>query len=104
MLTHAFIPIVGKLRVEYAAFKSLFVTNATQMTLTFVENEKTLTCQNINLQYELKSTSLKKNMGIEILNFSASMADLFYLSTVKRERGISYPFSHNISFSISAIF
>jgi hypothetical protein len=74
------------------------------MTSRFVQDEKTFTCQNINLQYELKSKAFLKNMNIESLLFSASMADLFYISTVKRERGISYPFSQNVSFSVSAMF
>ena len=89
---------------DIAGFKGLLVTTTTQMTSRFVQDEKTFTCQNINLQYELKSKSLQKCMGVESLNFSASMADLFYISTVKRERGLSYPFSHNISFSVSAMF
>jgi hypothetical protein len=89
---------------DNAGFKGLLVTTATQMTSRFVQDEKTLNCQNINLQYDLKSASLKKSMGIEILSFNANMADLFYISTVKRERGTTYPFSHNISFSVSAMF
>jgi len=89
---------------DMAGFKGLLVTTATQMTSRFVQDEKTLTCDNINLQYELKSKALLKNMNIESLLFSASMADLFYISTVKRERGLTYPFSHNISFSLSAMF
>lgn len=89
---------------DIAGFKGLQVTSLTQMTSRFVQDEKTFTCQNINLQYELKSKAFLKNMNIESLLFSASMADLFYISTVKRERGISYPFSQNVSFSVSAMF
>jgi hypothetical protein len=74
------------------------------MTSRFVQDEKTFNCQNINFQYDLRAKSLKQNLGIEILSFNANMADLFYISTVKRERGTSYPFSHNISFSVSAMF
>ena len=89
---------------DIAAFKGLQITTATQMTSRFVQDEKTLSCDNINLQYELRSKYLLKNMNIQSLFFSASMADLFYISTVKRERGLSYPFSRNISFSVSAMF
>jgi hypothetical protein len=89
---------------DNAGFKGLDVTTKTQMTSRFVQDEKTLNCQNINLQYDLRTKSLKQNLGIEILTFSANIADLFYISTVKRERGTSYPFSHNISFSVSAMF
>jgi len=89
---------------DIASFKGLLVTTATQMTSRFVQNEKTLTCQNINLQYDLTSGLIKRSLGVQMLSFSASMADLFYLSTIQRERGLSYPFSHNVSFSVSATF
>ena len=89
---------------DIAAFKGLLVTTATNMTSRFVQDEKTFTCRNINLQYELRAVSLTKNFGFESLLFSGSMADLFYISTVKRERGTSYPFSQQFSFSISAMF
>ena len=89
---------------DQAAFKALQVTSATQMTSRFVQNEKTLNCQNINLQYELVSPYLKKKLNFELMSFSLSMADAFYLSSVKRERGLSYPFSRQVSFSISATF
>jgi len=42
------------------------------MTSRFVQDEKgPFTCQNINLQYDLKSKYLLKNMHIESLSFSA---------------------------------
>jgi len=85
-------------------FKSLNITSSTQMTSRFVQDEKTISCQNINLSYEVKTSRMKNKLGIETLLFSANMANLFYTSSVKQERGIDYPFSHSISFSVSAIF
>ncbi len=89
---------------DQSPFKGLMVTTATQMTSRFVQDEKTLNCQNINLQYDLVSESLKRKLNLELLSFSVSMADAFYISSVKRERGLSYPFSRQVSFSISATF
>jgi len=89
---------------DQAFFKSLNVTTATQMTSRFVQDANTLTCQDINLQYDFKSPKLTKLTGISVLTLSASMDDLFYLSTIKRERGTDYPFSRNLSFGVSAIF
>jgi hypothetical protein len=89
---------------DHAGFKSLLATTATQMTSRFVQDEKTLTCQNINLQYDVVSPSLKKKLNMELLSFSMSMADAFYISTIKRERGLSYPFSRQVSFNVSATF
>jgi len=89
---------------DQAFFKSLNSTSSTLMTSRFVQDANTLTCQDINLQYDFKSRKLTKLTGISVLTLSASMDDLFYLSTIKRERGTDYPFSRNLSFGVSAIF
>jgi len=89
---------------DIVGFKALNITTPTQMTSRFIQNEKTITCQNINLQYDLRSKALKNTVGLEMLSFSVNMTDLFYYSTVKIERGTTYPFSHNISFSVNASF
>ena len=89
---------------DVAFFKSFNITSNTQMSSRFVQDDNTLTCQDINLQYDLKLPELKKLIGISALTLSASMDDLFYLSTIKRERGTNYPFSRNISFGVNVIF
>lgn len=89
---------------DIAAFKGLLVTETTNKTSRFVQDENTFTCQNINLRYDLKSKQLEDKLGIENLTVSASMADLFYISSVKRERGTSYPFSRQISISLGITF
>lgn len=89
---------------DIAFFKALDITSTTQMTSRFVQDNNTLTCQNVNLQYDVKHPLLNKRLGVNSLILSAWMDDIFYLSTVKRERGTSYPFSRNYSLGISAIF
>ena len=88
---------------DNAAFKGLLVTAATNRTSRFVQDEKTLTMQNANFQYDVKSTFAKK-LKMQALSFSANMADLFYLSTVRRERGTTYPFSRQLSLTVNALF
>ncbi len=89
---------------DVAAFKGLLVTTATNKTSRFVQDENTFNCQNINVRYDIKSSRLQNLMKIELITLSANMADIFYLSTVKRERGTSYPFSRQISFSVGLTF
>lgn len=89
---------------DIAAFKGLLVTGVTQKTSRFVQDENTIRLQNINLQYDLKNSTFTKKWGFEAFNFSANMSDVFYLSTVKRERGTSYPFSKQFSISLNATF
>ena len=47
---------------------------------------------------------LKRYIGFESLSLSASLSDIFYFSTIERERGTAYPFSINPNFSISCTF
>lgn len=89
---------------DIAAFKGLLVTTPTYKTSRFVQDDNTLVCQNINLQYNLRNPRLLKKMGMEVLNFSVDMADPMYLSSIRRERGTGYPFSRQFSFSINATF
>lgn len=89
---------------DVAAFKGINITTPTYKTSRFVEDECTFNCQNVNLSYELHSKKLSEKLGIEYLTFTANMADLFYISTVKRERGTSYPFARQMSFSLNITF
>ncbi len=89
---------------DNAAFKGLLVTTTTNKTSRFVQDENTFNCQNINVRYDIKSQRLKNLMRIDLITLSGNMADIFYLSTVKRERGTSYPFSRQISFSVGLTF
>ncbi|UKJ08553.1 SusC/RagA family TonB-linked outer membrane protein [Solitalea lacus] len=89
---------------DNAAFKGLLVTAATSRTSRFVQDEGTINCQNINLMYDLRSKYLNKHLGLDILSVSASVADAFYISTVRQERGTQYPFSRQFSLRISTTF
>ena len=47
---------------------------------------------------------VQKVLHAETVNVSVNMSDLFYLSSIKRERGTDYPFANNIQFALSVIF
>ena len=89
---------------DQAAFKGLLIKEATNKTSRFVQDERTLTCQNINLQYDVRSGFLSKHLGLKTLTLTGNMQDVFYISSVKREGGLMYPFSRQFSFGLSAIF
>lgn len=89
---------------DIAAFKGLLVTGETSKTSRFVQDENTLVCQNINLQYDLRSKPLLKKLGMQALNLTADVSEPLYLSTIRRERGTAYPFALQFSFSINATF
>ena len=86
-------------------FKGIKETTATQATSRFVQDEATFTCQNLNITYDLKGNKwLRHNLGIQTLTLKGDIADLFRLSTIKQERGTSYPFSRQFSFTLSVMF
>ena len=86
-------------------FKGINVTTSTQATSRFVQDEATFSCQNINITYEFRDNKwLKHNLGLQNLTLQGNMADIFRISTIKQERGTSYPFSRQFSFSLSAMF
>ena len=64
---------------DQASFKGLDDFTPTNKTSRFVQDETTFRCQNMTLQYELKSQALNKLLGIDYCLFSASTSDLFYI-------------------------
>ncbi|NML21209.1 SusC/RagA family TonB-linked outer membrane protein [Pseudoflavitalea sp. G-6-1-2] len=89
---------------DQAPFKGIRNTKPTYKSSRFVQNENTLVMQNINLQYDFRNAKWLTRMGIENINISADMAEPMYISTVRRERGTTYPFSRQFSLSLNATF
>ena len=75
----------------------------TRMTSRFVMPDNVFSLQSASVQYDLNTHYLQK-WGIQNMRFSLNMSDLFYLSSVKRERGTSYPFARNVGLNISLLF
>ena len=76
---------------------------STRMTSRFVMSDNVFSLQSASVQYDLNIPYLQKR-GVQNMRFSLNMSDLFYLSSVKRERGTSYPFARNVGLSISLLF
>jgi TonB-linked SusC/RagA family outer membrane protein len=70
----------------------------------FVQDERTLICQNVSLTYDITSQTLLRNLGMKALNLSVNTGELFYLSSVRQERGLDYPFTRQVSFFLFANF
>lgn len=69
----------------------------------FVERENELWLSSISMAYEFDRDLVHK-AGFNKLRLGFGMSDLFRLSTVKYERGTSYPYSRGFNFTISATF
>ena len=69
----------------------------------FVEKENEIVLSSVNFAYEFPQKMLEK-WGIQRLRLGVGSADLFRLSTVRYERGTSYPYSRTINMTLSVTF
>lgn len=66
----------------------------------FVQKDNTLQFSSVTLSYDFKPELLRK-AHISMCKLSLTAGDLFYLSTIRRERGLSYPYSRSFNFTIN---
>ena len=78
----------------------------TKATSRFVMDENTFQMTSIALSYRMDRTNTKflERWGLSSVKFAFNMEDLFYLSSVKQERGTDYPFARRFSFSLNVAF
>ncbi|MEI7423778.1 MAG: hypothetical protein WCK18_16870, partial [Prolixibacteraceae bacterium] len=98
----------------YKALGSVEVQNAdgswtrkfirTQPSDRFVQNRDEFSLNSVNLSYDFYKFKYIKNLGIERLRLGFYMNDVFLLSSINVERGLSYPFSRKFSFSLQVTF
>ncbi len=79
-------------------------TRTTQMSSRFIQADNMFTLQSLSVSYRWSNEWLKRELNLQSVNFSANMSDLFYISTIKRERGLAYPFSRRGSLSVNIVF
>ncbi len=69
----------------------------------FIERKNELYLSSLNISYELKPQWVKR-IGLKKLLVGVGMSDIGRLSTVKYERGTSYPYARGYNFTISPTF
>ena len=85
-------------------FKRIDDTSTTNMSSRFVAKENTLECSSINIGYRTSNAAWLKYIGATSISFNAYMNDIFRFSTIKEERGTSYPFERSVTFSMGINF
>ena len=85
---------------DIAKYKRIDDTSTTYKSSRFVATEHTLSCASINFGYRTTTMPFLRTIGASSLDIRAYMNDIFRLSNIKQERGLSYPFQR--SFSILA--
>ena len=79
-------------------------SSKTRSSSRFVMDDKVFQFQSASVQYRWHSDYLLKKWSIETINIGANMSDIFYISSIKRERGTSYPFARRVALTLSLMF
>lgn len=79
-------------------------TSYTKPTSRFVQKNNELYISSLNFGYEFQDAPWLKKCALQRLKLSFYMNELWRLSSIDIERGTSYPFARNFSFSLQATF
>jgi len=85
---------------QFKKFQSKEVTRASTR---FVQNRRELSLSSISLYYEMPA-SIYSKLYMKRLKLAFYMNDLATFSSIRIERGTSYPFARNFSFSLTGTF
>lgn len=85
---------------DVAQFKNIANSQYTPMSSRFVQNDNSLALESLRIGYEF-SPEMAKKIGLNTLKISGYMNDIFRITSIKQERGTSYPFSRSVSFALS---
>ncbi len=92
---------------DLAHYKAISTTSAnTPQSTRFLMKDNELYLATLNLGYRFKHSNYKflNRVNVDVLGLNFTTNDLLRLSTVKRERGLSYPFARSYTMSLSIIF
>jgi TonB-linked SusC/RagA family outer membrane protein len=89
---------------DMSRFKNIADKTTTYATSRFIEDNDTWTLSSVNLSYDFDRIRAINQAGFRRVRVSFDMADAAYLSSVKIERGTSYPFARSFSLSLQAMF
>lgn len=89
---------------QLAQFKGISLTNQTPISSRFIQKDDYLSGESIRLGYRVTDRVWLKKAGLTGLGFNAYANEFFRISTIKAERGISYPFSRIYSLSLNLSF
>lgn len=87
---------------DHAQFKNIADKVPTPMSSRFVQRNNVLALQSLNVSYDFYEVASR--MKLESLRLSFYCNDLFWWSTIKQERGTSYPFARSYTLALSFSF
>ncbi|MCI6549659.1 MAG: SusC/RagA family TonB-linked outer membrane protein [Prevotella sp.] len=84
---------------DIAKFKNIASSANTPMSSRFVQKNNSFTLTSLQLGYDFYQIAHK--LGVQALRLSAYMNDLFWLTSIKMERGTAYPYARNFTLALS---
>ena len=88
---------------QVTLYKRYNANSVTRATTRFVQDRNELSLSSISAYYEFPK-SIYSKLYMQRLRFAAYLNDVATFSSIKVERGTSYPFARTLSFSLSATF
>ncbi|WP_195499182.1 SusC/RagA family TonB-linked outer membrane protein [Alistipes timonensis] len=88
---------------QSAKYRGINVSGKTYASSRFVQKNNYLRMNSIRIMYNLNSPN-KRLLGMSMLRIALSANDLFYASTIRQERGLSYPYARTFTLSLQANF
>ena len=85
-------------------YKDVKDTEVTRATSRFVQDENVFSLESVSLSYDLGARRILRAIGAERVRFTGYLNDIFRFSTIKQERGISYPFANRFALSLNVTF
>lgn len=84
-------------------FKGKNDTQPTYASSRFVQKDNLLSMENVSLYYRLPQ-KVNQKYHLENTMVTLYLGEMFWLSTIKRERGLDYPFSHTVTLQLQTTF
>ena len=89
--------------IEMGQFPTSY-TSYTKPTSRFVQRNNELYLSSLNLGYDFYTQKWLKKIGLQYLKLSFVATDLARVSSIKVERGATYPYARTFSFQVNATF
>lgn len=84
-------------------FKDIRDHSRTELTSRMIQDNNVLNFKSLSLSYTVPA-QLSRKWAMERLKFTFLVEDLAYWSSIKRERGLDYPYSHTFNFGVQVQF
>lgn len=88
---------------DIAKYRGVNVSGKTFASSRFVQKNNYLRMNSIRIMYNLNRPD-QRLLGMSMLRIALSANDLFYASTIRQERGLSYPYARTFTLSLQANF